>query len=95
MDLVIRNAQIFDGSGEQASYGDVAVKTGVIVAIGENLAVTGTQEVDANGLSLMPGIIDSHTHFDAQISWDSTLAPSSSLVTPSDEDGAKVESQLI
>ena len=79
MDLVIRNAQIFDGSGEQASYGDVAVKTGVIVAIGENLAVTGTQEVDANGLSLMPGIIDSHTHFDAQISWDSTLAPSSSL----------------
>ena len=79
MDLIIRNAQIFDGLGGQATHGDVAVKAGMIVAIGENLNGTGAEEIDAGGLSLMPGIIDSHTHFDAQITWDPTLAPSSSL----------------
>jgi len=79
LDLIIRNAQIFDGSGKDAARGDVAVKAGIIVAIGEDLDVTGAEEIDAGGLSLMPGIIDSHTHFDAQITWDSTLSPSSSL----------------
>jgi N-acyl-D-aspartate/D-glutamate deacylase len=79
LDLIIRNAQIFDGSGKQASHGDVAVKAGMIVAIGKSLDVKAVEEIDAGGLSLMPGIIDSHTHFDAQITWDPTLAPSSSL----------------
>ena len=36
-------------------------------------------DVDADGLALMPGIIDSHTHFDAQITWDPTLSPSPAL----------------
>ena len=49
MDLIIRNTQIFDGSGGQATHGDVAVKAGIIVAIGGNLNVTGAEEVDAGG----------------------------------------------
>ena len=32
--------------------------------------------VEADGLGLMPGIIDSHTHYDAQVTWDSSLDPS-------------------
>lgn len=79
MDLIIRNAQVFDGTGGPAHVCDVGVDDGMIVEIGENLAATAVREVDADGLSLMPGIIDSHTHYDAQITWDPTLAPSSTL----------------
>lgn len=79
MDLIIRNAHIFDGSGGSPVISDVAVRAGKIAEVGKNLASSATHEVDASGLSLMPGIIDSHTHYDAQISWDTTLAPSSSL----------------
>src|SRR4029077_18372337 len=32
--------------------------------------------VDASGLCLMPGIVDVHTHYDAQVTWDPTLSPS-------------------
>jgi len=79
LDLIIRNARLFDGSGGPSTIADVAVRSGTIAAIGNSLAETGVREVDADGLCLMPGIIDSHTHYDAQISWDPTLAPSSSL----------------
>ena len=79
MDLIIRNAQVYDGTGAPARHCDVAVNEGMIIEIGRNLGVRADREVDAEGLSLMPGIIDSHTHYDAQITWDSTLAPSSTL----------------
>jgi N-acyl-D-aspartate/D-glutamate deacylase len=76
-DLVIRNASILDGLGSEPRHGDLAVKDGKIADIGKSLG--GREIVDAGGLALMPGIIDNHTHFDAQITWDSTLAPSPSL----------------
>src|SRR5574341_1078517 len=74
-DLVIRNAQILDGLGSPPAYGDLAVTGGRIVAV----AGKGKEEVDADGLALMPGIIDNHTHYDAQITWDRWLSPSPSL----------------
>ena len=48
-------------------------------AIGPQLDVRATRTIDADGLALMPGIIDSHTHFDAQITWDPTVRPSPAL----------------
>ncbi len=78
-DLLIRNALIHDGSGAEPFVGDLAVKDGRIAAMAAHLDTEARQEVDGRGLALMPGIIDSHTHFDAQITWDPTLRPSPSL----------------
>ena len=78
-DLLIRNAQIFDGSGATPMRGDVAVRNGRIRAIGASLPLDATEVIDAAGLALMPGIIDSHTHFDAQVTWDPYVRPSPAL----------------
>lgn len=80
MDLIIRNVTLYDGSGAEPKKGvDVAVKDGKIAEIGSGLGARGREEVDGGGLALMPGIIDSHTHYDAQITWDPMLNPSSAL----------------
>ncbi|HKV15929.1 MAG TPA: amidohydrolase family protein [Reyranella sp.] len=77
-DLVIRDAQIFDGSGVQPLHGDVGVTSGKVAAIGRNLGAA-KHMVKADGLALAPGIIDGHTHYDAQITWDPFVDPSPAL----------------
>jgi N-acyl-D-aspartate/D-glutamate deacylase len=77
-DFIIRNAQVFDGLGNPAHFADVGVADGVVKKIGL-IADTATHELDAEGLSLMPGIVDLHTHFDAQVTWDRTMSPSPAL----------------
>ncbi len=81
MDLLIRNVTLFDGSGaERRERQDVAVAGDSIAAVGPDLrAEDGAEVVEADGLALMPGIIDSHTHYDAQATWDPALTPSPSL----------------
>ena len=79
VDLLIRNALVFDGSGAAPQRADVAVRHGRIAAIGARLNLVATTTLDADGLALMPGIVDSHTHFDAQITWDPTVRPSPAL----------------
>ena len=79
IDLIVRGARVFDGSGAAPTLSDVAVQDGRIVTVGPHLRAQATRVVDAAGLALMPGIIDSHTHFDAQITWDPTLRPSPAL----------------
>ena len=78
-DLLFSNALIFDGTGSPPVVGDVAVMHGRIAAIGSNLGVSAREVIVADGLALMPGIIDSHTHFDAQITWDPHVRPSPAL----------------
>ena len=77
-DLIIRNAHVFDGLGNPALRADVAVSQGVVAEIGK-ISGPSKQEIDAKGLSLMPGIVDLHTHFDAQVTWDRTMSPSPAL----------------
>ena len=73
--LLIRNARIVDGTGGPSSQGDVAVRDGVIAAVGRDLPATGTRTIDARGKALAPGFIDVHTHFDPQICWDRLATP--------------------
>ena len=77
-DLVIDNARIIDGLGAPALEGEVAVADGRIVAVGRNLGAA-RQTVDAEGLALAPGIVDIHTHYDAQLTWDPYATPSTAL----------------
>ena len=78
VDLLIRGATVFDGLGSPGRIAAVAVNDGQIVEVG-GLSKTAHRTVEAAGLALMPGIIDVHTHYDAQITWDPTLSPSPSL----------------
>jgi N-acyl-D-amino-acid deacylase len=77
-ELVIRGATVIDGLGHDPLRADVAIAGGRIAAIG-SVGNDAAKVVDAGGLTLMPGIIDIHTHYDAQVTWDPTLSPSPSL----------------
>jgi len=77
-DLVIDNALVLDGTGAPRRHGSLAVRNGRIAAIGEDVG-QGRQRLDARGLALAPGIIDLHTHYDAQLIWDPFATPSVAL----------------
>jgi N-acyl-D-amino-acid deacylase len=67
VDLIIRNAQIVDGSGLPAYCADLAIQSGRIAAIGDLAGVQATARRDAQGQVLAPGFIDVHTHDDLQV----------------------------
>ena len=74
-DLKFENAQVCDGLGNPIFSGAVAVEAGRIAAIGD-IPRKAKETVDAVGLVLAPGLVDVHTHYDAQITWDNTARPS-------------------
>ena len=65
-DLIIKNGTVLDGSGSDGFIADVAVKDGKIAAIGTDLG-DAAQVLDATGLTVTPGFIDSHSHADSAI----------------------------
>jgi N-acyl-D-aspartate/D-glutamate deacylase len=77
-DLVLENATIIDGLGTPARHGALAVSGGRIAAVGQDLGAA-RERVDAEGLVLAPGIVDIHTHYDAQLTWDPYATPSTAL----------------
>jgi N-acyl-D-aspartate/D-glutamate deacylase len=78
LDLLFRGASIVDGSGAPPFQADVGVSRGRIAEVGR-IRSPSKQTLHCGGMSLMPGIVDVHTHYDAQITWDPTLSPSVSL----------------
>src|SRR5882724_6056887 len=74
-DLLLKNGRIYDGSGMPSFIGDVAISDGRIEEIGR-MNASADRVLDVGGLAVAPGIIDFHTHFDAQLWWD-PLASSS------------------
>ncbi len=75
-DLIIRNGTIVDGTGAPRFSGDVAVKDGLIAAVG-TVRGDAAEEIDAGGKIVAPGWVDIHTHYDGQATWDQEMAPSS------------------
>src|SRR5437762_4672864 len=66
-DLVIRDARIIDGTGSPAFEGDVEVTDGRITSVGSAAAGTGAVSIDAAGMVLSPGFVDTHTHDDGAL----------------------------
>jgi len=77
-DLVIENVRVVDGGGGPAREGGVAATDGRITAVGRDLPAA-RERIDGQGLVLAPGIVDIHTHYDAQLTWDPFATPSTAL----------------
>jgi len=74
-DTVIKGGTIVDGTGMPAFVGDVAITDGTIEQVGGVLS--GDKVIDATGLHVVPGFVDVHTHYDAQLHFDPSASPSS------------------
>lgn len=68
-DLVVRNGMVVDGTGLPRRRADVAVTDGVIVEVGF-VEGAGAREIDAEGRVVAPGIVDPHTHYDPQLTFE-------------------------
>ena len=69
-DLIIRNGFVVDGSGLPRRRVDVGVKDGKIAKLAHLEDHSAAQEIDATGMIVAPGIVDAHTHYDPQITFD-------------------------
>ena len=78
---LFRGATVYDGTGADPVRADLLVRDGRVAAVGEGAraGADGAEVVDAGGLALMPGIVDLHTHYDAQLTWDPGCSPSPAL----------------
>ncbi len=78
LDHLITGGTVVDGTGAAPRPADVAIRDGRIVAVAEPGTITegATETLDATGLIVTPGIIDPHTHYDAQLFWDPHVSPS-------------------
>jgi N-acyl-D-aspartate/D-glutamate deacylase len=75
-DMVVRGGTVVDGTGAPPRVADVAVDGGVVADVGR-VDDSGRRELDADGLLVLPGWVDIHTHYDGQATWDAELTPSS------------------
>ncbi len=66
-DLLIKNARIIDGAGNNWFHADIAIQSGKIAAIGNLTDAQAARTIDAQNLIVAPGFIDVHTHVDTDI----------------------------
>jgi predicted amidohydrolase YtcJ len=67
-DLTVTNAHIYTVEGSHSTASAIAVKSGKILAIGNDISQyvgTATKRLDAHGATIIPGLIDSHGHMEA------------------------------
>jgi N-acyl-D-amino-acid deacylase len=76
-DLLVRGGNVVDGTGSPPRRADVRVRNGTIVEVGAALAPDGEAQLDATGALVAPGFIDTHTHYDPSLWWDSSADPMS------------------
>src|SRR5712664_3683990 len=77
-DLLIKNGTVIDGLRMPAYRGDIGIRGGKIVAMG-NVQGSATRVIDATGRIVAPGFMDIHTHYDAALSGGTKWDPYASL----------------
>ncbi len=76
-DLVISGGTVVDGTGAAGRPADVAIDGDHIVdVVDAGTAGAARRTIDATDLTVTPGFVDTHTHYDAQATWDPELTPS-------------------
>ncbi|WP_396589077.1 amidohydrolase family protein [Bermanella sp. R86510] len=76
-DIVINNGRYFDGTGSPSSIQNIAIKDGKIVLVTPSeINTSGAKVIDANGLWVTPGFIDTHTHYDSELIVSPSLSES-------------------
>ncbi len=79
-DLVIKNGQIVDGTGNTSFHGDIGINDGKIAkvannSLGEAITSSAKETIDAAGAIVAPGWVDTHSHMDGQATWDPYCSP--------------------
>jgi len=69
IDLVIRDGIVIPMDDRTAFEGDIAVKDAKIIALGPHLDLNGTEEIDASGCVVLPGLINAHSHECMERGW--------------------------
>ena len=77
-DVLIKNGTIIDGLRMPAYRGNIGIRGGKIVAMG-NVQGSATRVIDATGRIVAPGFMDIHTHYDAALSGGTKWDPYASL----------------
>ncbi len=71
-DLVIRGGTVVDGTGLPRRRTDVTIRNGRVASVGraDRATVAECESIDADGLIVAPGVVDAHTHYDPQVTYD-------------------------
>ena len=79
LDCLITGGTVIDGTGAPGRRADVAIRDGRVVQISEagGIEESARHHLNATDLVVAPGVVDIHTHYDAQLFWDPTASPSS------------------
>lgn len=75
MKTLIKNGLIIDGSGKPGYRGDLLIENDRIAAVGNIVAIADAEVIDADGLVIAPGFIDTHSHSDLQILLNPEVLP--------------------
>ena len=69
-DLIVRGGMVIDGTGLPRRRVDVGVRAGRVAALGRLEDAGSDEDIDASDQIVAPGIVDIHTHYDPQITFD-------------------------
>ena len=68
--LIVRNGIVVDGTGLARRRADIGVRDGRVAEVGVLAGATAEREIDAAGYVVAPGIVDAHTHYDPQLTFE-------------------------